>query len=109
MRLLFLLPLVQAGLASASILEGLGFGDVESQNLLARRATLGRRQDTGSATCRLSMGTSIWDSCASVLNQYNITLNYFMAGNPSIGPNCANFVPGSTYCISLGESNMPPQ
>lgn len=91
-----------AGLTSASILDSIGFAAVESQNLLGKHASMLRRQTAGNTTCRLSMETDIWSSCASVLSQYNITLDYFMAGNPSIGADCSNFVPGNTYCISLG-------
>lgn len=108
MRFSTLPVLIVAGGTFASILDNVGFGAVESQNLLGKQATLLRRQTAGNVTCRLSMGTDIWSSCASVLSQFNITLDYFMAGNPSIGPDCSNFVPGNTYCISIGKMRNFP-
>ncbi|KAI0008467.1 hypothetical protein F4779DRAFT_641840 [Xylariaceae sp. FL0662B] len=66
--------------AAASILESLGFGVVESQGFVT---------------------TDIWTSCAGLLSEFNLTLDYLKAANPSIGADCNNFRPGATYCISL--------
>ncbi|CAJ2504360.1 Uu.00g117540.m01.CDS01 [Anthostomella pinea] len=96
--------LLLASVASASILESYGFGIVESQGLLRKHAELLRRQADNNATCRFSMPTDIWTTCAGFLSEFNITLDYFRIANPSIGPSCADFEPGTTYCVSMGSS-----
>lgn len=98
------LHLIFGGLASGSILESRGFGAVEAQGLLwGGHAQLFRRQTNNNATCRANMTTTIWTSCAGFLTEFNLTLDYFRLANPNIGPSCANFQPGSTYCISLSK------
>ncbi|KAI0538348.1 hypothetical protein GGR58DRAFT_468638 [Xylaria digitata] len=100
--------LLLANCASASILESHGFSIVESRGMLQRHAEILRRQTTGNATCRFSMPTDIWTTCASLLSEFNLTLSYFRTANPSIGPSCAGFQPGSTYCISLTSGSPIP-
>lgn len=104
MRIAIVVPAMLAtSVASESILESLGFGMIDSASLLQKHSQLLRRQATSSATCRFSLETDIWTSCASLLNEFNLTLDYFKQNNPSIGANCANFQPGATYCISVGK------
>ncbi|KAI1120351.1 hypothetical protein F5Y10DRAFT_283364 [Nemania abortiva] len=73
------LNLLTLGFGSASILEMHGFGI-----------------------------TDIWTSCAGVLSEFNITLDYFRTANPSIGPSCTGFQPGGTYCLSLTTGSPVP-
>ncbi|KAI1373410.1 hypothetical protein F4677DRAFT_429549 [Hypoxylon crocopeplum] len=103
-----ILHFLGAGVASASILESLGFGIVESQGLLQKHSQLLRRQTENNATCRFSVTTDIWIYCASFLSEFNLTLDYFMTANPSIGANCSNFQPGATYCVSLTNGTSVP-
>lgn len=95
------LSLLTVGVASDSILESLGFGMLESGSLLQKHSRVLRRQSSSNGTCRLSLQTDIWTSCAALLSEFNLTLDYFKSANPSIGANCANFQPGATYCLSV--------
>lgn len=98
-----ILQFIFVGVASASILEGLGFGVVESQGLLQTQSQLLRRQAANNSTCRFSVTTDIWTNCAGLLSEFNLTLDYFKEANPSIGANCTDFQPGATYCVSLSK------
>lgn len=89
------------GIASASLLQDLGLGQVERHNGLQRRQMM-----TSNSTCRLNYTTNLWSSCAQVLQEFNLTLDAFEDVNPTIGINCTNFVPGSTYCIAAGLSHF---
>lgn len=84
--------------ASATLLEDLGLGLLERHNQLYRRQTV-----ASNFTCRLNYTTNLWSSCAQVLQEFNLTLDAFESVNPTIGENCTNFNPGSTYCIATGE------
>ncbi|KAI6091580.1 hypothetical protein F4821DRAFT_226441 [Hypoxylon rubiginosum] len=103
-----ILQFIFVGVASASILEGLGFGVVESQGLLQTQSQLLRRQAANNSTCRFSVTTDIWTNCAGLLSEFNLTLDYFKEANPSIGANCTDFQPGATYCVSLTTGNAIP-
>jgi hypothetical protein len=61
-----------------------------------------RRQTDALPECHLKYTTSVWASCRDVLHQFNISLAYFQKSNPEVGPNCANFAAGDTYCIFRG-------
>ncbi|MCJ1283615.1 hypothetical protein MMC26_002946 [Xylographa opegraphella] len=63
--------------------------------------SLVQRQSAGEPLpeCHLQYTTDVWTGCADVLVQFNITLEYFQYANPNITANCADFVPGQTYCI----------
>ncbi|KUJ07442.1 uncharacterized protein LY89DRAFT_743062 [Mollisia scopiformis] len=102
------LPLLAIGVASDSILESLGFGMLESGSLLQKYSRLLRRQSSSNGTCRLSLQTDIWTSCAALLSEFNLTLDYFKSANPNIGANCANFQPGATYCLSVPSGSPIP-
>ena len=52
--------------------------------------------------CHLEYTTDVWTGCAQILEQFNISLAYFQYANPNITANCANFVPGQSYCIHRG-------
>lgn len=71
---------------------------VPSVAVLQGRQTLG---DVPS-DCHLEYTTDVWTGCAQILEQFNISLAYFQYANPNITANCANFVPGQSYCIHRG-------
>jgi hypothetical protein len=100
---LLVLSLLATGVASESILESLGFGMLESRGLVRKHARLLQRQQEPIGPCRFDFQTDIWTSCASLLSEFNLTLDYFLLANPSIGANCSNFQPGATYCLSLSK------
>jgi hypothetical protein len=56
--------------------------------------------------CHMNYTTDVWTGCADVLAQFNITMDYFNTANPNIGSNCQNFVPGNTYCVSIGMGDL---
>ncbi|PSR80524.1 hypothetical protein BD289DRAFT_440635 [Coniella lustricola] len=100
---LWLLAAASHACSEAIGLESLGLEPFHFQQ--AQRARqyhkISRRQDTDTAsTCRLNYTTNIWMSCAGLLGEFNITVDYFEAMNPTIGINCTNFQPGATYCVS---------
>ncbi|KAJ8128067.1 hypothetical protein O1611_g5568 [Lasiodiplodia mahajangana] len=97
----FLTCFVAATSTAATLLEDLGLGLLEGRGHLARRS-----MTLANATCRTNYSTNIWNSCAQVLQQFNLTLDTFEAINPSIGVNCTNFIPGTTYCVSVGRKNL---
>lgn len=35
-----------------------------------------------------------------MLGEFNLTVDYFEAMNPTLGISCTNFVPGANYCVS---------
>ncbi|KAI0901421.1 hypothetical protein F4806DRAFT_489897 [Annulohypoxylon nitens] len=89
--------------ASATLLEDLGLGLLERHNQLYRRQTV-----ASNFTCRLNYTTNLWSSCAQVLQEFNLTLDAFESVNPTIGENCTNFNPGSTYCIATAVGSPVP-
>ncbi|OTA65821.1 carbohydrate-binding module family 18 protein [Hypoxylon sp. EC38] len=92
-----------ASTTSATLLEDLGLGLLERHNLLSRRQTV-----SSNFTCRLNYTTNLWSSCAQVLQEFNLTLDAFEDINPSIGENCTNFNPGSTYCVAAAVGDALP-
>lgn len=97
-RIILLALLLQT--VSASIWHKLGLSSIKQHRNSPRFV---KRQSGGGADCRLNYTTDIWTSCASLIEQFNLTLDYFEYVNPSIGINCTNFVPGSTYCVETGQ------
>lgn len=63
-----------------------------------------RRRATGTLPeCHLNYTTDVWTGCTDVLSQFNITFEYFQYSNPGITDHCANFAPGTQYCIFRGK------
>ncbi|OCK73888.1 hypothetical protein K432DRAFT_311836 [Lepidopterella palustris CBS 459.81] len=53
--------------------------------------------------CRLNILTTEWTNCQQVLDAFSLTLSQFVALNPSVGSNCANFSSGTTYCARVSS------
>ncbi|KAI1079762.1 hypothetical protein F5B20DRAFT_542342 [Whalleya microplaca] len=110
-----LMQFILLGVASASLMEAIGLESLgldmkrthdAFRRIRKRQSVIHQRVLGNDTTCRLNSTTTIWGSCAALLGEFNITVDYFEAMNPTIGDNCTNFVPGSTYCVSdnLGTS-----
>ncbi|KAI1738204.1 hypothetical protein F4680DRAFT_426430 [Xylaria scruposa] len=99
----YLITVVVVVGVTGTLLEDLGLGLLSDHGHLARRD-----MSLANATCRRNYSTNIWSSCAQVLQEFNLTLDFFEAVNPSIGVNCTNFVAGSSYCVSVATGSTTP-
>ena len=61
------------------------------------------RRTVNVTNCNVYVDTNIWTTCLSFITTWNVTLQYFYGINPTVAPDCSAFVPGASYCLSVGE------